>query len=143
MPRRNHISTCHLHKSSEQAIVTRTESATGARTDRLLGRHGMPATTAELEARGRRRDELGARTWRVRKRPDRPRYVQANGVTARAGGAVAGRCNRTAADAAAALALVAAAAGSARQGVRGTGGSRRTSIRSATCPAVTRPSAVY
>ena len=66
MARPNHIPAYRLHKASGQAIVTLTDAVTGARKDRLLGKHGTAESRAEYarvigewEARGRRLDDPG------------------------------------------------------------------------------------
>jgi len=67
MPRQKHVPAYRLHKSSGQAIVTLTDSVTGARKDRLLGTHDTAKSRveyaralAEWEARGRRLDDPNA-----------------------------------------------------------------------------------
>jgi integrase len=61
MARPNHVPSYRLHKQSGQAVVTLTDSQTGARKDTLLGGYGTPESRevygrvlAEWEARGRR-----------------------------------------------------------------------------------------
>jgi integrase len=64
MPRQKHVPAYRLHKSSGQAIVTLTDSVTGARKDTLLGTYDTTGSRveyarvlAEWEARGRRLDD--------------------------------------------------------------------------------------
>ncbi|HVK08756.1 MAG TPA: tyrosine-type recombinase/integrase [Gemmataceae bacterium] len=61
MARRHHVPTYRLHKQSGQAVVTLTDTETGASRDALLGPHGTAESRqeytrvlAEWEARGRR-----------------------------------------------------------------------------------------
>src|SRR5262245_31716457 len=78
MARRNQIPAYRLHKASGQAIVTLTDAVLGTRKDRLLGRHGTPASRAEYgrvigewEARGRRLDDPGPAALTVAELLDR------------------------------------------------------------------------